>query len=64
MEIEFDSLGAEPDPWWKPFFWVRNHREAGYRQDVLRFGALGVHIGFSAAHSVDTNQDTAPKEDP
>lgn len=50
IEVEFDTVGAEPNPWWKPFIWWRLYRDESHSwQAVLRFGVLGFHIGFSFA---------------
>lgn len=55
-EIQFDSVGVEPSPWWIPFGWFRVYRDdpenfssPGF---VLRFGMLGLHFCLSA-HTYD-----------
>lgn len=52
LELEFDTMGFEPQPWWRPFVWYRAHIDSnGYWQRVVRVGALGLHLGVSIAHS-------------
>lgn len=51
VELEFDTVGADPDPWWRPFVWWRWYRDqTRSRQAVVRMGVLGLHIGFSLAY--------------
>lgn len=52
LEVEFDTMGSEPQPWWRPFAWVRAHVDAnGHWQRVIRVGALGLHLAASIAYS-------------
>jgi hypothetical protein len=51
VELHFDSIGAEPAPWWRPFFWCRHPwekiRDECLRMSdgfIVRFGILGLHF--------------------
>ena len=51
VEVEFDTAGVEPQPWWRPFAWLRRyHDESGHRQYVARVGAIGFHLGVSVSY--------------
>lgn len=54
LEVEFDTMGAEPNPWWRPFAWYRAHVDPnGHWQRVVRVGALGLHLAVSIARVPD-----------
>lgn len=51
LELEFDTMGSEPHPWWKPFAWYRAYNDDNrHWQRVIRVGVLGLHLGGSIAY--------------
>lgn len=52
LGMEFDTMGCEPNPWWKPFVWYRAYNDDnGHWLRVVRIGVLGVHLAGSIAYS-------------
>lgn len=50
VSLEFDTTGADPNPWWRPFYWTRCFKfDGGNTQRVLRIGVFGVQLCFSCS---------------
>lgn len=59
LELEFDTMGCEPNPWWKPFAWYRWYEyDKGHWQRVVRVGVLGLHLGGSIAYQPEEVLDS------
>lgn len=51
LELQFDALSVEPNPWWIPFWWIRHPWEKPRHPNadpmngfILRCGIFGFHF--------------------
>lgn len=68
VELHFDSLGVEPNPWWLPFLWVRHPWEHRSEADlsngfILRCGVFGVHFCAAIHWYGNLNASLISRED-
>lgn len=74
VELHFDSIGVEPNPWYLPFLWLRHPWETlpaecdpefnSTNHFILRCGVLGVHfcaaIHWYGEQAVITREELTP----